>query len=217
MKILSHISKDKVYTSWLQSELYRKEKDLTKEEIVIIKNPNFANEGEASKREKLLLDKYGRSAILARLPAELEWHESEFEPQDVDKLYILPVFDWYMDTGETFKVSDTLIHLSDTRGYHLPQLGSAEVLHFQTVNKIIESPPEDFGEVILIASSQDGPYTVIDGTHRSVALLKMGKLIGSDCFVGVGNLSQCIWSIERLDLSHHLDELDQLKSLGNLW
>ncbi len=86
---------------------------------------------------------------------------------DLEHLFIIPVDDWYADTGGTFRLVDTL-----------PNLKAGRTFHFDKVERLVsyfttQSPPQRDGYLILVATDVNGSFTIIDGTHRAAALLRM--------------------------------------------
>lgn len=219
MRIISPTEKQNVYHKWLKSELYRVRNELSPEDITLIESPNLADEEENEKRRVLLFDKYGRSAILQTIPNDIVWHEVVIEDNDIDSLYILPVFDWFMDTGRTFKISDTINHLAPNRGYNLSSTLNGQVVHHQKVEEMTDSEDNPYEDIIMVSSGlAEKPFTIIDGTHRSTYLHKNSRLTGTKGLLGVANnLAGYIWSVERSNMANDLRELNQYAALGMLW
>lgn len=218
MIVLNPTTKDKVYLAWLKSELYRKLLELTSEEIALIENPDLENELENNKRENLLLHKYGRSAILDKLPSDLEWSEVEVEDHDLDKIFILPVLDWFMDTGKTFQLKNVPLNLSPSRGHRIATFPQMPTTHHQKIQEMLSSPDLAKGDIIIISSSNDGPFTIIDGTHRSSVLQIRNSLPTTKGFLGVkDDLTNCFWSIERATIQNDLQEMNQLADQQIIW
>ncbi len=208
-----------VYSKWLKSELYRVKTDLSTSEIELVENPNLQNLEDNVARKNLLWNKYGRSAILSPLPQNITWHEVVIEVDDIEKMYILPVFDWFMDTGRTFKLKDTTDNLAPNRGYNIRPDLRGSVVHHQKIEEMSISENNNYSDIVIISSGlTDKPYTIIDGTHRSTFLYKNNNLTGTKAFLGIAHdLSSYIWSIERSSMNNDLRELNQLADNGLLW
>ncbi len=219
MKVIKASHKKHVYSKWLQSELYRMKNKLSKEDIEIIEKPNLEDDVENRRRENLLFDKYGRSAILEKLPSEITWHEVAIEEEDIGKLYLIPVFDWFMDTGRTFKLENTVKHLSPNRGFNLAEDNKGAVVHHDKAEIIAKLQQKNLDDIVMISTSlKDKPITIIDGTHRSAFLIRNNNLVGTKGFLGIAsNLSDCLWSIERASMQNDLQELSQYAAIGMLW
>ena len=100
-----------MYAAWLKSELFRMKPDLTSEQIKLIEQADLDSPQENSERENLIFNVYGRSAILDKVPSSLDWFEGEIESDDLENIFILPVFDWYLDTGGTFELKIGRAHV----------------------------------------------------------------------------------------------------------
>jgi len=138
-----------------------------------------ASDEEANLRRKLLLRRI-RAGILDRLPAEVECAEVLVGEEDLEDLFIIPVVDWYADTGGTFRLLDTEQNLQPGRHCDLGG-GPQPVEHFAKVQRQVtyfatDDPtrPEEY--LLLIATTEKGPFTIIDGTHRATALLRMHRI-----------------------------------------
>jgi hypothetical protein len=219
MKILSLSNENQIILKWLISELYRVKPNLDQYEINLIEKANLNNSLENDRRKTLLFYKFGRIAIWKEIPKISEWLEVEIEEVDIDRLYILPVYDWYLDTGRSFKLIDTIENLSPDRGYKFENIPRQQILHYEKITNMIRNPPTDLNGVVIITSNiEKGLYTIIDGTHRSSVLAKKGRLVHLRAYIGIApNLSNCIWSIERVDIKKHLSELNHLVNCGSMW
>lgn len=218
MIILNPTKRDKVFLAWLKSELYRKRSDLTAEEVASIEGANLEDETENSKREDLLLHKYGRSAIIDKLPGDLDWFEIEIEDQDLDRVFILPVLDWFMDTGKTFQLKNVPSNLSPNRGHRLANFPQMPTTHHQKIQEMTASSDVGKDDIIMISSSNSGPFTIIDGTHRSSVLQIRGGLPATKGFLGIKeDLTGCLWSIERATIQNDLEEMTRLAHQGIIW
>ncbi|MBI2196117.1 hypothetical protein HYU45_00730 [Candidatus Daviesbacteria bacterium] len=219
MKIVKPTTKHHMHAAWLKSELFRMKPSLTSEQIKLIEQPDLNSPQENNERENLIFNVYGRSAILNEIPSSLDWFEAEIESIDVDSIFILPVFDWYLDTGSTFKVANVPKHLSQNRGYRLNNEPPVVVHHhnkIEIMSKLADLKTDDI--VIISSNKQSTPLTIIDGTHRASLLVKNGKLVGAKVYFGVGSgLQNCIWSVERRDFAQHLFNLQQLVQARVMW
>lgn len=220
MKVLNKSTKHHVNAAWLKSELFRMREKLRPHEIALIESTNTDNPEENNAREFMLNDgsKFGRSAIIDKLPQDLEWHEVEIEENDIGKLYLIPVFDWFVDTGGTFRLDGTINHLAPGRGHLVNVQTPQPVIHFEKLDAISKDKVDTDGIVIISTNSENGPYTIIDGTHRSSMLIRQNKLAGTKAFLGISkDLSQCIWSVERADFQQYLNILHQWVQSGIMW
>jgi len=219
MKALNITNENEMILSWLKSELYRMKHVLDEKEIRLVKKANLDNFHENQARKHLLLNKYGRSAILDKMPIFSTWQNAKIEERDKEKLYILPVFDWFLDTGRTFKVVDTTKHLSANRGHRLNNQPPTKKNHLKKITDMIHNPPKESGGITVVTTNiNSGLFTIIEGVHRACALAKQNKLVGTNVFVGTSpDLFKCYWSIEKADIKQHLLSLENLVNNKMIW
>jgi hypothetical protein len=111
--------------------------------------------------------------VLCRAPdAEVRWvniHEA-----DLPRLYIVPSNDWYLDTGRSFLLSDLPGNLQPDRSVddgHGPWYPRHEERIEELQNRLADYDAKSTEHaLVLIAPSEAGPYTIIDGNHRAGAL-----------------------------------------------
>lgn len=209
-------NQNRVYLAWLKSELYRMRQSLTSEEIGLIERANLNNQAENLKREDLLLNKFGRVAILQHVPKS-EWHDVIIEENDLDRLYILAIWDWFVDTGRTFKLSEVPHNLTHHHGHRIANFPPAAD-HKKHIEEIAKSINDEVRDIIMISSSKSGPFTIIDGTHTAGLLVMNDKLTGINGYLAIANdLSQCVWAPEWSGYDNNIKELNRLVNQGYLW
>lgn len=220
MKVLRETTRDHLNLAWLRSEAWK-----------LNVEPSFVDERaslsdvEQNRRRAELLHAY-RAPILDQLPADARYHEVRIEEGDLPKLYILTVWDWFLDTGRTYQLTNTQTHLKPDRGGiingdHLPPVnhaaGVAEKRPFLT-----DYDAENSDEhLILVAADDQGPYTIIDGTHRATALLEQHHASPNLPWRGILITSPSMntnrWHIGFDAAAHLVRELGQLADSGALW
>ncbi len=218
MRIISDVSEDEVYQAWIKSEVLRTTDNLSSDEIAIIEHPIIGNEQQARTRKDILWNKLGRSAILNTLPQDVSWKKVALEEPDIEKIYIIPVYDWFLDTGKTFKLKDVPDNLSAHRGHAISQLPPISPTHHEKIHAIINNGQIE-GELVTITSSiETGMQTLIDGTHRGSALLINRALRGVNAYIGVSpNMVSSRWSVENPIFHKVKRDLNQLVEAGSLW
>ena len=218
MKVIGEVPEAKVILYWLVSELYRLKGELTVDQINIIKYPDLENVEQNTLRKELLYDKFGSSAILDSVPKNINWHEVEIEEVDIEKIYLLAIWDWFLDTGKTYKLSDIPTHLSSPHGHRVTNF-PPPLDHKKKIEEMSNSLQGEIADIVMIATNTDaGPFTVIDGTHRSSLLAIRGQLPGTKAYLGISpDLTQCVWPPEWDNYQRSLDELNKLVDDGYLW
>ncbi len=211
MKIISDVTQDQVFLDWIKSELHRIV-DLSADEIALIHNATVEDPKEAAKRKDILFKRLGRSAILDKLPQDVSWKLAEIEESDIDQIYSIPVFDWFLDTGKTFRFKFILDHLSPKRGpFPSPKT------HHQIIDEIIKSGKIE-GKLVVVTPSVKGKITIIDGIHRGSALLIKNQLIGKTVNLGISpGIATWDWSVEDMVLIPKIQSLNQYANDGKIW
>lgn len=114
--------------------------------------------------------------VWSRLPAGVCWFRCHIEAQDIDQLHVIGSEDWREVFG-SYKLIDITSAFSeeDDPYQHNSRIGSL----IKTLAGGAEIQP-----IIAVAASGDGPFLIIDGNHRAIAMNKLGLLAGQRCFVG---------------------------------
>lgn len=218
MKILSKSTKDKVYAAWLKSELYRMKPHLSQNQLDLIENPNFDDPQETTQREDLMLNVFGRKPIMDHVPTNIEWHKVEIESGDIESMHILAIWDWFLDTGRTYKLSQIPSKLSSGHGHRISNFPPGAADHKSKIDEMEKVMGKDVQDIVMISTSHSGPFTIIDGTHRSSLLTLRGVLPGTKAYLGIArDLSNCVWAPEWTNYQASIDELSKLADAGYLW
>jgi hypothetical protein len=128
-----------------------------------------------------------RGDIRGPLPTDLKWYLAEVEKTDIDSMYILSSGNWDIISNGTFRVKDVV------RGFELglEDRGSAKIIN-DIRDKIAFLESGNVLDSKLIAVTHDdalcGPFTLIEGNHRSIAFTYLETLVGSTIYIGVSSL-----------------------------
>jgi hypothetical protein len=173
MQFLRAMTQDEVTLTWLRSEWWKLEPHLPTGSRVLIDQPDL-NDPEQNRMRAEILHAH-REPLLDPIPTDAQCQHVRIEEADLPDLFILTSWDWYLDTGGTFALTNTLAHLQEGRGGLID--GHREnVDHVNTVKEKLpyiqdrDSASNEY--LVLVATDESGPYTIIDGTHRAVALLE---------------------------------------------
>jgi hypothetical protein len=197
MHFVEKCPEDLVYSKWFINEAKgRLSKDVERflcgrpHYRVLIEKPNFQSEYE--NRRRAILNWVSRGIILFELPLDIEWHVGEISEKEFGNLFVITNNWWSKNYGSG---SSRLSVVSEN-------------VHMKNQNACIRSMVDDVScisrDLILIGRKR-GPYTIIDGVHRAIALyihyflLAKDKFIPFRLFVGVSP-TKCIW--ESCDNSH---------------
>jgi hypothetical protein len=173
MQTNGQTTRDELILVWLRSE-WEGVVSPKPPDRQLIDNPDLADQAQNQAREELLYRH--RGPILKELPDDFHPVWVNIEEADLADLYIVPSFDWHLDTGGTFRLVDTPANLAHGRELGLGHIRLA-IDHLAKVNAIAPGlanyKATTTDEVlILIAVNESGPYTIIDGTHRAAALYR---------------------------------------------
>ena len=218
MKLTSQASMDDVCIAWLQAELYRHRSVLSPAELQLIESPDTHNPTENAARASLLTGVFKRQSLMKRLPSDIKWHRGEIEESDTEHLFMMPVWDWFLDSGRTFRLKDVPASVADSREARRPKNSyTLAAQHGKVIKEMLNSPNKLAEGLVILSSGFGGPFSIIEGTHRSVALLIKKQLTGWPCFLGISAaMANCPWSIERSDLQIQIAGLQQLEAQGLL-
>ncbi len=121
---------------------------------------------------------------------DLQWHEAELENTDLTNLYNISSDDW-KDAGictPDFKVSTSAKNIIPTGNeIHLDINKKIEIL--KTGVPIFDT------KLFIVADSIDGPFTIIEGNKRAVALCLLNLIQNLKVFLGISSsMSGYVWS-----------------------
>jgi hypothetical protein len=188
MQILRTIPWEEAIRTWLDSEWYRLPGNINR---VLVDNPDLTNAEENSERLTALCLHLGRAPILSLLPTVATVKLVNIEPSDLPKLYIVPSSDWYRDTNGTFRLSDASTYLRPARRAKIAALENNLANYDNATTDQV---------LILIAVDEDGPYTMIDGNHRAIALhnlhLRNANMPWHTILIDDPRILYCIWYVE---------------------
>ncbi len=168
MRIVRSVTQDEVWDHWFRTENYGCYKPLT---------------GESLKQE---IENW-RSDIKSPLPSDTRWHEAVIEQADVSRLFIISSDDWADISGYTFLVSFVAENLNaafSNKGSDIKKKLS-----------FLESGGALDTRLILVSDKVSGPFTVIEGNRRAVALLCLNKLVETRIYLGISRgITDYVWS-----------------------
>jgi hypothetical protein len=167
MKQLGDATEAELVLHWLSSEWYRLPGPADKR-LITDSGPGALTRHH----ERLALLRSIRSPILDELPLDGRLTWVDIEPHDLAQLFIIPCFDWYLDTGSTFRLTDTLSSMRAGRGNVWEPGYVDNRARTDRVAPYIRRYAADTTDEVLIVIAVDagGPYTIVDGTHRAAAL-----------------------------------------------
>lgn len=123
---------------------------------------------------------------------DLVWNLAEIEDADIDKIYICSSDDW-SDDGlciPDFKVKTAI------ENYKRSDFSKGKYKDIKDKENIFVKDMDGLdNRLFLVADSLNGPFTLIEGCKRSIALGNLGKLTGLEVFLGISPaIRGYIWS-----------------------
>lgn len=122
----------------------------------------------------------------------LNWSLCEIEENDINKIYICSSDDW-LNEGlcfPDFKLTTAIVNYKKSNfGYgKYADIKAKENIFAQNINGLDT-------KFVLVADNSQGPFTLIEGCKRSVALGNLGNLIGRNVFVGISpSIKTYVWA-----------------------
>src|SRR5665213_3548206 len=162
MHIIREENFDKVVHAWLTAEWKKHNYDREHSHLTarIIDNPDFDNEQENDVRLQLL--RRFRSTIIDPLPHNTVWHTAIFEYNDIERFFVVPSADWLPISKNSYRIQDTVANIGTQLEHGL---------WIQEIYNRLPNPQLD-PKIIMVASSENSPLTMIEGNHRGAALVK---------------------------------------------
>ena len=132
-----------------------------------------------------------RGDILERVTDDLQWYTVVIEEDDIDNIFIISSDDWgAAGITETYKVVDVVDHLE--RGISDDKIMPNILRKKREFEENINAMDRKF---ILISSTLDGNYTILDGNKRAVALQSINRLVGTEIYLGVSeSVRRSVWT-----------------------
>ena len=118
------------------------------------------------------------SDVWGKLPPNMHWSEARVEKNDIHKIYIIGSYDWIEVFGTyslTGIASQEFNGITDKYKRH-PKILEIEKKYAQGCS---------FEPIIMVSLSVEGPFVLIDGNNRAVAMQRQGILIGKAVFLGL--------------------------------
>src|SRR3989344_5136123 len=137
---------------------------------------------------------YNRSDIILPIIAynNLIWNLCEIEEKDISKIFICSTDDWKTDglCIPDFKL------ITAIDNYHKRFFNEGKYANIKQKESIFSKNIHALDtKLILVSSSNTGPYTIIEGCKRSVALGSLNKLTKLQVFVGISKfIKNYVWA-----------------------
>jgi hypothetical protein len=116
--------------------------------------------------------------VTKKLPKDTRWFTARIEEVDITNIYVIGSGDWKEEFG-TYHLVDIASQSFDhsaNGSYHRP-------LVLQKEKEYSEGKSCEL--VIIVGPSEKGPFVVIDGNHRAIAMKRKEVLCGKNVFIGL--------------------------------
>lgn len=191
-KLGKKVTFSKIVHSWLKDEIYLSQYDQVRDKLPsnILQKPHFDNLNENQIRLQLL--RAVRGTMIYPLPPDTEWFEMNFTKKDLERTFIVPSPDWLPLTNQTYHIIEALKNID------------SELDHASKIRSIKSSNEGSIGKnIIIVASSLESLFTVIEGNHHSIAFSSKAMAnnriedIFKKVFIGISSqMKGYIWHIE---------------------
>ncbi len=209
MKEIKDTTYDEMIHAWLKSESFRLTEQGLRFDKKLIYSPDFLSNSDNEKRRQLLMCR--RNGILNKIPRNTEWKIVEISKEDVNNIFIIPVDNWFLDTGKTFKLQSAFKEISPS-GNHVNVVNHI-LHHWKTHSDVVKDET-----IIMIGITKNGPFTIIDGTHRAVAFERINNGYPWQAFCGISkSMINCGWHIESPLAKNNVIEFHQKFASDKLW
>lgn len=122
----------------------------------------------------------------------LNWSLAEIESTDIDKLYICSSDDW---RAEGLCIPDFKVKTA-VENYKKSNFSTGKYKDIKDKESIFAKDINGLdNKLFLVADNPNGPFTLIEGCKRSVALGSLGKLVGLKVYLGISTaIRGYVWS-----------------------
>lgn len=163
MKVIAKISEQEFELQFLGSEWYKSFYDHIRDKFKeLITNPDITDWQQNYTRKELLWK--WRYPLLGQLPMDIDWYLIELELEEFENLLVIRENGW----DKTFGLGKNLEEVAVVVKSGVEDRWGVKFDQIQDIKNNIGK--YDFREkIILISSSMNFPYTVVEGNHRAVA------------------------------------------------
>jgi hypothetical protein len=164
------LSENEVIVEFLKSDFHGPEFEDHQKWGGLVTSPNLGDDRENSLRRALLFLRHG--ALWRELPKSTQWFEVEVSNQDLDKIRMFPRAQWRKLARGNFAMTDVAKSIAAAASRDIREkafLSKIDALGRQ----LRQDAP--VGTVLLIAIDERGPFTILDGNHRTMAAMLVSR------------------------------------------
>ena len=166
MTKVNRITEAEVVAEFLKAEFYRQEYDRDRQKFeAMVHSPDLAHEGENAVRRALLFRR--REHMWRELPLEIQWWETEFEPEEIESINVFPRAQWRRISDGNFQA----LHVAERIRRQLEEGKSSVLLaKIQTLRAAMQAEGPK-STILLIGIDDNHPVTLLEGNHRFISSL----------------------------------------------
>jgi len=157
----------------------------------VVDSPNYGDAIENATRRALFYLRHG--SLWREIPQDTQWFETELEAIHFDRIRVFPRAQWRKLARGDYSLPRIIKSIESGEAAN-----SADSAFLKKIQDLQEAGPQTNarGAIILIGTSENGPWTVLDGNHRLVAsiLSSPSSVERFRCFCGVSpRMVYCCW------------------------
>lgn len=121
------------------------------------------------------------------------WYYCKIDSSDINQIHIISSSDW-IDDGLCPEYNFSLKQVVEEFSKKPVNFNDKTLNILEKIRNFINNINSINKEFVLVSESEEGPFTIIEGNKRCVALAYLNKLTSIEIYLGVTNLSTYKWS-----------------------
>ncbi|WP_338847782.1 hypothetical protein V8J88_03390 [Massilia sp. W12] len=122
--------------------------------------------------------------VWRHLPPDCCWLQGEIETPDIEKMFIIGSQDWF-DVFGAYQLGHIAQRIQADRAAQAPDDIWQHHSHVQYLYDSYCRQSRPAQPLMLAAADARGPFVLLDGNHRALALYLLRQLVGQPCFVAL--------------------------------
>ncbi|MEM7361192.1 MAG: hypothetical protein AAF431_19045 [Pseudomonadota bacterium] len=118
------------------------------------------------------IDRMINPAVRRDFPYAVTWCLALIESSDIESIFLISIDDFGPASDQSWRLEQAAARLS--------QQPLPDDQHARKVGALSRAGFEDFSPV-LVSTSLNGPFTIIDGNHRMIVRQQQGQVPGTEC------------------------------------
>jgi hypothetical protein len=169
---------EEIWSSWLKSEWNSTRFDHIRDTTI---DP-FKNDETVLKTLRL---EGKRHFLIDKIPNDTTWYKCQINSHDLKFASIIPSKEWIECFPDSTILSDAVSKLELDESLH------------NEINLIVNNKDKINFELILLSKTGGDSYTILEGNHRALALMKIANKI-IDIYIGLSpNMDKSEWYFKK--------------------